>query len=649
MKRAYAVLDIKAVDDASGIITGIASTPTPDRMEDIVLPQGAIFKLPIPLLWQHNANQPIGQVIEAKVTSAGIEIVAKIARGLTEEIDRAWALIKAELVRGLSIGFRGLDTESIPNSWGVIFTKWEWLELSAVTIPANAEASITSIKKFDTETLAASGRKGAGSSSPGGSGKQPVTKVTSSNLKPNKEGKMKTTNQRITEFQEARKQKSARMKAIMEAAGDETLDAADGDEYDTLSAEVKSLNAQLGRLEDLEAIESGSAKPVGDVKSFEQGAGVRSGVQVKSQPKLAPGIGFARLVKAKGVAYKNREPDYVVAERMYGSESAVTVLLKAAVAAGTSASNNWAGDLVGADTAVYADFAEFLRPKTILGKFGQGNVPSLTKVPFKTPLILGTGGGQGYWVGEGKPKPVTNFDFDRSTLDPLKVANICVLSMENIRDSSPSSDVIVRDQLVKALAGRLDTDFINPAKAASAGVSPASITNGVAVTHASGTDADAVRHDVGVLLKAYITANNPPETGVIIMTSIMAMTIGLMRNSLGQKEFPDINMNGGLLEGIPVITSQFVPAVTAGTYMVMVNAEDIYLGDEGGYTIDVSTEASIEMLDSGLQQDATAGTGTSLVSMFQTNSVAFLAERTINWKKRRASAVAIIDQVAYAT
>jgi uncharacterized protein len=153
--RAYSLLEIKAVDDELRTITGIASTPTPDRMADVVLPEGAVFTLPIPLLWQHRSDAPIGNVIKAKVTKKGIEIVAEIAKGVSDEIDRAWALIKSGLVRGLSIGFRGLDTEQIPNSWGVIYQKWEWLELSAVTIPANADATITSIKQFDIGAPAA--------------------------------------------------------------------------------------------------------------------------------------------------------------------------------------------------------------------------------------------------------------------------------------------------------------------------------------------------------------------------------------------------------------------------------------------------------------------------------------------------------------
>jgi len=148
--RAYSLLEIKELDDDTRRITGLATTPSPDRAGDIVLPEGAQFKLPLPLLYQHDSRQPIGNVIEAKVTKKGIEIVAEIAKDVHEDIDRAWKYIRAGLVRGLSIGFRGIDVEQIPNSWGVIFEKWEWLELSAVTIPANSEATIQTVKKFDT-------------------------------------------------------------------------------------------------------------------------------------------------------------------------------------------------------------------------------------------------------------------------------------------------------------------------------------------------------------------------------------------------------------------------------------------------------------------------------------------------------------------
>lgn len=148
MDRAYSTISFKAADDDSGVITGTASTPTPDRMDDIVVPTGAEYNLPISLLWQHNHHDPIGEVSEARVTAKGIEITGRVFLGVTDEIDRYWKLIKAGLVRGLSIGFRGLDSEQIEGSWGVRFKRWEWLELSAVTIPANSEATIATVKQY---------------------------------------------------------------------------------------------------------------------------------------------------------------------------------------------------------------------------------------------------------------------------------------------------------------------------------------------------------------------------------------------------------------------------------------------------------------------------------------------------------------------
>ena len=151
MKKAYSLLQVKSFDAEQRIIKGIASTPSPDRSDDIVDPQGAKFALPIPFLWQHMHSQPIGEVTEAVVTDKGIEVTVHIAKieeegKLKDRIDEAWQSIKSGLVKGLSIGFRGITVEDIPRSWGLHFKEWEWFELSAVTVPANAEASITEIK-----------------------------------------------------------------------------------------------------------------------------------------------------------------------------------------------------------------------------------------------------------------------------------------------------------------------------------------------------------------------------------------------------------------------------------------------------------------------------------------------------------------------
>jgi HK97 family phage major capsid protein len=295
----------------------------------------------------------------------------------------------------------------------------------------------------------------------------------------------------------------------------------------------------------------------------------------------------------------------------------------------------------------------FLRPQTIIGKFGANGIPSLRRVPFRVPLISQTTGGAGYWVGEGAAKPLTKFDFSRTTLEPLKAANIAVVTMETLRDSSPSAEMIVRDQLAAALRARLDTDFVDPTKTASSGVSPASITNGVTAVNSSGNDADAVRTDIRALFGAFIAANNAPTSGVWVMTATTALALSLMNNALGQAEFPGITMNGGSLFGLPVIVSEYVPttvtsppAGTDGALVALVNASDVYLGDEGGLSVDMSMEASLEM-DSAPSHESTTPTAASLVSLWQTNSVGFRAERTINWMKRRTEAVQVLDQVTW--
>ena len=71
----------------------------------------------------------------------------------------------------------------------------------------------------------------------------------------------------------------------------------------------------------------------------------------------------------------------------------------------------------------------------------------------------------------------------------------------------------------------------------------------------------------------------------------------------------------------------------------MVNASDIYFADEGGIEISLSREASLEMSTTPTG-NSLSSTGAALVSMFQTNSVAFRAERALNSAPRRPEAVA---------
>lgn len=658
--RAYSTLEVKALDDERRVITGIASTPSPDRMQDVVEPKGAQFKLPIPFLWQHNHDEPIGHVTDAKVTQKGIEVSVQLTQveepgKLKDRLDEAWQSIKSGLVRGLSIGFSAKEFEQIPGSWGLRFLSWEWFELSAVTIPANAEATITSVKSIDREQRAALGIKSVPVVRITPAGASAIKTKTNKVPKPQEGNDMKTTAEQIAEFEATRVSKAAEMEAIMTKAAEagETLDADQSEQFDTLEAEIAAIDKHIGRLKQMQKAQAANAKPVTEEAGAQRMANVKAldfkevQVRAKNTQKLEPGIAFARAAKCLALGHLEHRDAIGIAKSLYeGQDSIIAatqrLVTKAAVAAATTSDATWAGPLVGDETSVFADFVEYLRPQTILGRFGTNGIPSLRRVPFRVPLIGQTSGGDGYWVGEGQAKPLTKFDFERKTLEPLKVANIAVATMEVIRDSSPAADGIIRDQLAAALRERLDIDFIDPAKAAVAGVSPASILNGVAGIPSSGNTADDVRADIRALFNAFIAANNAPTSGVWLMPATTALALSLMQNPLGQAEFPGISMTGGELFGLPVIVSEYIPTSSAGAVVALVNASDIYLGDEGGVDLSMSTEASLQM-DNAPDNPTTAST--VLVSLWQRNLVGFRAERAINWARRRASAVAYLTGV----
>jgi len=118
--RAYSFLNIKAFDDKERTFSGIASTPSVDRMGDIVDPMGAKFTLPMPLLLDHRSSQSVGHVEFAKPNKDGIPFTARIATidepGSVQDLcSDAWQLVKARLRSFVSIGFSALKYEIIKD------------------------------------------------------------------------------------------------------------------------------------------------------------------------------------------------------------------------------------------------------------------------------------------------------------------------------------------------------------------------------------------------------------------------------------------------------------------------------------------------------------------------------------------------------
>jgi HK97 family phage major capsid protein/HK97 family phage prohead protease len=619
--RACALLDIKAVDDARRELTGIATTPTPDRGGDIVEPLGAQFRLPLPLLWQHDQKQPIGEVYAAEVSPRGITIQARLAQvdepgALRDRLDEAWQSLKATppLVRGLSIGYKPIAATPRPGTRGGLHIKeWQWAEVSAVTIPQNVEATILAVKSA-----------AFGLHSPGAAGTLPVVSAT-------KDAHMaQTIPEQITAFENTRAAKAARLTELMQKAADEhvTLDAAQTEEYDTAAREIESIDAHLVRLRALEQTQVKAATPITAVTNPQTASAARSGgtvpvIQVKSH--VEPGTGFVRFAQALMATKGNHLAAVEFAKRWHDSTPEVELALKAAVAAGTTTDAVWAGPLAPIKPLAN-EFLALLRPATILGK-----IDGFRQVPFNVSVPSQTAGGSYKWVGQGAPKPVGSLAFATITLGITKCAGIIVITDELARNSTPSAEAVIRADMIAGIAQFLDVQLTDPANAPVAGVNPGSLTNGVTPITSAGTTPANARTDLQALINAMVTANISVEGAYVIMSQTNAAALGAALNPLGQPLFPQLNVTGGTAMGLKVVASQ-----SAGNNVILVQPQTVLYADDGGVTIDASMEASIQMDGAPMNPpDATV----VLTSLWQNNLVGLRAERYINWKRARTGGV----------
>lgn len=648
LKRAWSTIEFKAVDEDKRIIEGIASTPATDRYEDVVEPEGAQYKLPLPFLWQHRHSEPIGWVEEVKTSAAGIRVrVRMAAAGVTEEIDKAWALIKAGLVRGLSIGFSPIESAHINGTYGYHFTKWDWLELSAVTVPANADCSITSIKSIDQEHLRAVSGASAGSrvvrlkSLPGvpGQSKRPKDTIMK-----------KTYQEQLAAFEAKAVADQQRMDELMEKAAEEgrTFTDEEKTEFTQLEGETKEVGEHIARLKALIERNKQTATPAKEEKGTEIPARPNGGV-ITVKSNLPVGIGFARFAKAMYLAEGNplHAQELIKANKGWADQrDGLIELTKAAVAAGDTTTAGWASELVYAQNLVN-EFIEYLRPMTIIGQ-----IDNWRRVPFNVRMGSMTGGTTGYWVGQGAPIPMSKGTTSSTSLGITKAAGLAALDEELVRSSSPSAEALIRDDLAKAVATISDTSLIDPNQGGSTNVQPASLTYAATAVAATGTNYAALSADIQSLIGTMTDADVDVSAVTLVMAPRTALALSLMVTSLGQQQFPTMSANGGTLFGFRVIVSRHVASITGspdfGRMIVAINAPEVFLADEGQVAIDVSREASIQMLDNPTNASTSGTTATTMVSMFQTHSVALKAVRFINWTKRRSTACQYIRNALYA-
>ena len=455
--------------------------------------------------------------------------------------------------------------------------------------------------------------------------------------------------ERIAQLKQQRESKIKALEGIHSKAMEEgrTFDDTEQAGFDQTKGEIDAIDKQLKSCLDMESMLAVTASPV---TVSNANGGVDIGAQQRSMQvvrNLPKGAAFTRYAMSLAASKGNPMAAAEMAKSIWKDTPEVEVVLRAAVAAGTTTDPNWARPLA-QYTDMASEFIELLRPETIFGQ-----VTGFKAVPFNVRMPRQISGATAGWVGEGQPKPVSSLSFDSFIIPHTKVAVIVAITEELARLSTPSAQATVQQDLVRTIAQFLDTQMIDPTVVAVNGVSPGSLTNGLVAgqnyINSAGGSVAQVTADLNAALTAMasasITMRNPywimhPRTKNYIMTLRTQQDIFAFRDELAQ----------GKLFGVPVIVSANVPLRdfssppspgTLETVITLIEASEIFLADDGEVLLDVSREASLQM-DSTPQ----AGANT-MFSMWQNNMIAIRAERWIYWAARRAAAVFQIRNVGY--
>jgi hypothetical protein len=353
-----------------------------------------------------------------------------------------------------------------------------------------------------------------------------------------------------------------------------------------------------------------------------------------STASLQPGLGMARvalaLMRAKG---NIPQAELLSRQQAWWNTPDVNRFLKAAVAEGST--TGWGASLVYHNNLV-AEFSDALRPASLLGK-----IPGLRGVPFNSRIGVVDDGSSAAWITQGNPIPVSKMDLHAILIDFAKIGALIYFTNELVRNSDPAIEEVCRRDLVNAIAQFADQQFIDPSVAAVADTSPASITYGLTAVVSSGSDLPSITVDFKALYQKFIDANVTLTDGCWVMNPRTALFLATLRASGGQPAFEDITPRGGMLGGLPVVTSSGVPIDGAGkTIIVLLNASDIFFADAGA-ELDATAEATLQAVtnpDTGAQQ---------LISLFQLNLAALKVIRFVSWQRRRAVSVNYISGVTY--
>ena len=262
-------------------------------------------------------------------------------------------------------------------------------------------------------------------------------------------------------------------------------------------------------------------------------------------------------------------------------------------------------------TAPAAQFVELARTESVVGR------APLRRLPFiRSSLEQLTASGANF-VSEGSkviPSRITAGDL---ALPPFKVAALAVCTREFALDAVENEDgaVVLSAELRRAVVAKLDSAFV--AGAAVAGTRPAGIDVSASTVASAGATAANIADDLRKMLKVASEGGLPIASAFWLMSNTALAYLRLLR----------VADDSGTLAGLPAFGSDAARGkllLVLGDFVAFAMAPEVALF--------ASQEADIEMTDVAGMDSVTPQAATSLVGMFQTNSIAVQATLPVSWQ-----------------
>jgi HK97 family phage prohead protease/HK97 family phage major capsid protein len=640
----------------------VLSDETPDRMDDVIMSDGwdlENFKKNPIALFGHRSDFPIGKWRNLHVENKQLKGHLQLApKGTSPRIDEIRALVDADILRSVSVGFKPVDsTPRKETKYGTTFTKCELVETSLVSVPANPNAlAVAKSLNVSTATLSmvfgehASGivqrdyRANRGEhADTKRDAKGKTTTGEHAEAKPNSgKGQPMLLSQRI---QEAEKGLIALQEQLDKHL--ETVDDANPTEdqmvvTEDLTAKIEARQRNLTNLKTIEAKNATSAEdPTGLAAKRGQLVKMPSNIVLR-QKKLEPLDYFFRSAVIAGKAKVDGRSIDDTRRKLYGDDEATKVIsdiiLKAASAPAETTVPGWAQELV---VTIWAAFMEVLLPMSVYPKlsakglamtFG-ANGKIVIPTRSLTPSIAGS------FVGEGQPIPVRQGAFSSQSLVPKKMAVITTWTREMDEHSTPAIEGLLRQAIMEDTAIAIDTVLLdnNPATAIrpaglrsyQTGLTPAALTSPFA-----NFVADYAALFGELLTLTHGNVRNP----TIILNPIDTLNLSMIQPpNAATSLFPFLEMvdGGRVLKAAVIESSTQTPGMA-----IMVDAADFTTAGQEGPRLEISDQATLHMEDTAPADIVGGPSGTPVPawptkSMWQTDSLALRLIMMTNWIMRR--------------